>query len=237
MSWPMAPLSEPTGGSAMAQPTDIHYLRLFLLESVVLFPGMELPLVVFEPRYRELTQECQEANEPFGVLLLQAGREVGGTDVAPYQVGTTAHIEQVDQLPDGRLHVSGLGRDRFRVVSFNHDRPYLAAQVEYLPKDAGNAVPGELVQRVRDAGGQYLRAIMALRGGYIRDVPLPEDPEELSYILAMLFQGQRWTQQRLLEATTTAERLTQESQLLQDAYNQMKDRVAERWSDRGSRRN
>ena len=218
----------------MAQPPQTHYLRLFPLESVVLFPGMELPLVVFEPRYRELTQECQETNEPFGVLLLQAGREVGDTDVASYRVGTTAHIERVDQLPDGRLHVGALGRDRFRVVSFNHDRPYLSAQVEYLPKDSDDAVSSELVQRVRDAGGQYLRAIIALRGGYIRDLPLPDAPEELSYVLAMLFQGQRWTQQRLLEAATTAERLTQESQLLEEAYSQMQDRVAQRWSEGGS---
>lgn len=196
----------------------------------MLLPGMELPLVVFEPRYRELIQECQEENEPFGILLLKAGREVGPNEIAPYLIGTTAHIERVEQTVDGRLHIRVLGRDRFRVVSFGYQRPYLSAEVEYLPKDLGEVVPSTLLQRVRDVSTRYLNAVVALHGGYLSTVSLPEEPEELSYTLALLFQSQRWTQQRLLEAATTVERLTEEAELLDKSYAELKDRVRERWA-------
>ena len=57
--------------------SDLHFLRLFPLQAMVLFPGMELPLVVFEPRYLQLTQECTDNDEPFGVLLLNCAEDAG----------------------------------------------------------------------------------------------------------------------------------------------------------------
>ena len=73
----------------MTSRPETHYLRLFPLQAVVLFPQMELPLVVFEPRYVQLTQECTDADEPFGVVLLKEGLEVGENDADPFKIGTT----------------------------------------------------------------------------------------------------------------------------------------------------
>ena len=111
---------------------DLHYLRLFPLGAAVLFPGMELPLVVFEDRYRLLIQECQDEDAPFGVVLLQTGGEVADPSAEPHRVGTTAHIHAAEAGADGRLHIISMGRHRFRVHSLSQERPYLAAQVEYL---------------------------------------------------------------------------------------------------------
>jgi Lon protease-like protein len=221
----------------MDDPAGTHFLRLFPLESLVLFPGMDLPLIVFEPRYLQLTQECVDSGEPFGVLLLRSGREVGDAESQSHQVGTTAHIQRVSESNDGRLRVTAVGRDRFRVVSFIYDRPYLSAHVEYLPDDQDRQVPNDLLQRVKEVSTQYVQALLALRGGYMREVALPDSPEALSYTVAMLLQGQQDTQQHLLEVDNTANRLTQESELLRTALEEVKERMKQRWSDRGFHRN
>ena len=68
-------------------------LPLFPL-NVVLFPGMVLPLHIFEPRYREMVNYCLDEKKPFGVVLLREGEERGGPAI-PYQVGTAARIMRV----------------------------------------------------------------------------------------------------------------------------------------------
>ena len=89
-----------------------QFIRLFPLQSVVLFPGMELSLTAFEPRYLQLARECVESSEPFGVLLLRQGREVGDPDAEPHDVGTFARIDNLATLGDGRLSVRATGEGR-----------------------------------------------------------------------------------------------------------------------------
>ena len=103
----------------MQEPAS-NFLRLFPLGALVLFPGMELPLTVFEPRYVQLTSECTHAGEPFGVLLLKEGSEVGDQDVEPYEIGTTAHILDVTDAGHGRLSVMAVGGQRFQLLGFVH---------------------------------------------------------------------------------------------------------------------
>ena len=207
----------------MNGPLDTSFLRLFPLQSVVLFPGMELPLVVFEPRYLQLTQECNDANEPFGVLLLQSGREVGEEEVEPFLVGTTAHITNTSAMGDGRLSVTAVGGDRFKVRTLIRDYPYLSADVEYLEDESGLLVETSLVTNVKDDAVQFVRELMALRGGFVRDVPLPDEPVELSYQVAQLFHGNAEVQQRLLERGTL-ERLEHELELIGDAMQRLGQR-------------
>jgi Lon protease-like protein len=217
----------------MNSPPDSRFLRLFPLESVVLFPGIELPLVVFEPRYRQLTQECLDTGEPFGVLLLRSGSEVGSAESLPHQVGTTAHIQRVEELGDGRLRILAVGRHRFRVTSFDHTHPYLAAQVDYLPKDSGVATPPMLVDQVKQLCTKYVQALMALRGGYVRAVMLPDSAEDLSHLAALLLQGQRDLQQQLLEMDSAADRLTKNSEWLSEALEEARSQAQQRWAEQG----
>ena len=221
----------------MTEQTHTQFLRLFPLESVVLFPGMELPLVVFEPRYLQLTQECLKAKEPFGVLLLRSGREVGDPEPEPYEVGTTAEIQKVEEMADGRLRVMAIGKDRFRVKRFHHDQPYPSAEVEYLTSDASGPVPQDVLAQIREACSNYVQGLMALRGGYLREITLPEDPEDLSFLVALFLEQQYETQQHLLEMESTAGRLTEETKLLAAAYAEVKDQVERQWWGPMSRRN
>jgi hypothetical protein len=106
-----------------------------------LFPGVVLPLQIFEPRYRRLMQDLQAHPEDgerrfFGVVAIRQGWEV--EKVAPasalYDVGCTARLQRVGAQPDGGFRVVTVGGDRFRIldVVVADDPPYLQAEVEWL---------------------------------------------------------------------------------------------------------
>src|SRR6266550_9480914 len=102
-------------------------LPLFPL-NVVLFPGVVLPLHIFEPRYRQMIADCQEQTTPFGIVL--ARPESQPLLEEPYPVGTMAEIRELDQLEDGRYILMAIGVQRFRILSQHRERPYLSGLVE-----------------------------------------------------------------------------------------------------------
>ncbi|MDA1035714.1 MAG: LON peptidase substrate-binding domain-containing protein [Chloroflexi bacterium] len=198
------------------------FLRLFPLQALVLYPGMPLPLNVFEPRYVQLMQECMEAEEPFGVVLLQEGAEVGPNDTDPFKIGTTADIQKLVPA-GGRLSVTAIGGQRFSVQSFIHDRPYLAAEVDIINDTSASLVEPSLVANVQEDAVDFVRTLMTLGGGFIRDVAFPDNPAELSYHVAQLFQGNPRVQQQLLERDTF-DRLWDELSLIKSAKEQLANR-------------
>src|SRR5262245_26690023 len=105
-------------------------LPLFPLNAV-LFPGAKLPLHIFEPRYRMMIGECIDNEQPFGVVLIREGPEVGG-GARPYDVGVTARITEVERLEDGRFNIVCIGQDRFRIHQTSSERAYLLGDVELL---------------------------------------------------------------------------------------------------------
>src|SRR5271168_2923552 len=87
--------------------------------NVVLFPGEQLPLHIFEPRYRRMVRECLDGKTPFGMLLSMPNGVV--------RVGCTAEIlEVLKRYDDGRMDIVTAGRDPFRVLELFHDDPLLA---------------------------------------------------------------------------------------------------------------
>lgn len=204
----------------MASQPEPGFLRLFPLQALVLYPGMPLPLNVFEPRYLQLMQECQDAQEPFGVVLLKEGGEVGPNVVEPFEIGTTAHIQDVSSMGGSRLSVTSLGGERFRIRSFDYNQPYLAADVEYLTDTTASLVEPSLVGHVKDDAIAFVRAVLTRRGGFVHDVELPDEPTELSFHVAQLFQGNPGIQQKLLERDTF-DRLWDELNLIKTAMDQL----------------
>lgn len=105
-------------------------LAMFPLGSV-LFPGMPLPLRVFEPRYvAMLSSVVGETEREFGVVLIERGSEVGGGDVR-FGVGTVARIVSV-QITEGSIVLLATGAARFEVVRWLTDDPFPRAQVREL---------------------------------------------------------------------------------------------------------
>lgn len=99
-------------------------IPLFPLD-VVLLPGADLPLHIFEPRYREMVRRCIDEKSEFGMLLaLQKGI---------VHVGCTAEIvEVVKRYSDGRMDIQTVGRTPFRVVQLHTENPLLEGEVDYL---------------------------------------------------------------------------------------------------------
>jgi hypothetical protein len=109
-----------------------------------LFPGVVLPLQIFEPRYRRLMHDLQAHPEDgdrrfFGVVAIRQGWEV--EKVAPaaalYDIGCTARLQRVVPQPDGGFRIVTVGGDRFRIldVVVGEDPPYLQAEVDWLAEE------------------------------------------------------------------------------------------------------
>src|SRR5690348_2270775 len=124
-------------------------MPLFPLEQVVLFPGMSLPLRIFEERYKVMIGACQVTDQLFGVLLIRSGREVG-EPAEPEQVGCTARMVRVDRIPDGQMHILTIGEQRFRLASAARVAPegYLTAEVRMLPEPTTVAVEPDLISSI-----------------------------------------------------------------------------------------
>jgi len=92
--------------------------------NLVLFPGTQLPLHIFEPRYRTLIGECRSGGLEFGINLVDKGHL--------YPIGCKARVEEVVQeYDDGRMDVVVLGTERYRIVELNEaSRPYVVGDVE-----------------------------------------------------------------------------------------------------------
>ena len=110
-------------------------LQLFPL-GTVLYPGLLLPLHIFEDRYRQLVRDLLDGPEPgrFGVIAIRKGRETGVDGIsALYEIGCTATLRQVREHDDGRFDLVTAGAQRFRLLGLYDDsRPYLQGEVDLL---------------------------------------------------------------------------------------------------------
>ena len=141
-------------------------LALFPLRTV-LCPGVVLPLHIFEPRYRALTERCLSEEAPFGVVLLRSGSEVGGGPVRLASVGTMAEIRRTSQYADGRFELVTVGTRRFRLDrAFEGREPYLVGDVTPLPEVLGDPDrAARLADRVGRRFLRYLERTHAAGGG------------------------------------------------------------------------
>ena len=190
-------------------------LPLFPL-SLVLFPGLVLPLHVFEERYRVLVRELLALPEPertFGVVAIRQGRELGADGVtALHAIGCTAQLRRTEEHPDGRFDIVTTGADRFRLDGLEHDRPYLVGLVELLD-DQPVDLP-VLDAAVRTAYVDYLAALRDAGADALETPDLPDDSLVLSYLVAASVVLDLEDRQGLLAQPDTASRLRAELALL-----------------------
>ncbi len=194
-------------------------LPLFPLERVVLFPGMSLPLHIFEERYKVMIGACQVTDQLFGVLLIRSGSEVGAP-AQPEQVGCTARMLRIDRLPEGRMNIMTIGERRFRVQGPPRvgSEGYLLGDVRMLPDQVNVPIAADLVSSVAAEFGKYLSSALGLKqSGCAEPVEppaLPADPLRLSYQIASRLHIHPRERQHLLELDDVARRLQQELVLL-----------------------
>lgn len=184
----------------------MYRLPLFPLNTV-LFPHMPLTLHIFEPRYKLMIEQCLQAGQPFGVVLIREGREALGPLAQPYPVGCTAKITDVERLPDGRMNLVVVGRERFRIVSLSYDLPYLMGTVEPFPPDDADVSETQWAgEQLRPWVERYL-AVLARASQSVTFDPaaLPDDPLALGYLAAGLLQIPLDQKQTLLATSRAAQ--------------------------------
>lgn len=192
-------------------------LPLFPL-GTVLYPGLVLPLHVFEDRYRQLVRDLLEQPEPreFGVVAIREGRETGADGVSSlYEIGCVATVRRVTPHDDGRFDLVTVGGRRFRLLGVDRSRPYLRGDVDFLPDDAGDETKGRAeAQAVQQAFRVYLDTL-ATEGEVRVKVPdLPDEPVLLSYLVAAALIVDLPVKQALLAEPDAAVRLAAERALL-----------------------
>jgi uncharacterized protein len=193
-------------------------LPLFPL-STVLFPGMRLPLHVFEERYRLLVADLKAQPEPwrFGVIAIRQGREVGAEGVtALHEVGCVATVRQVAAHADGRFDLATVGTERFRLLRVDAELPYFRGEVEPLQDEVTRTGEAEAfaVNRVQTGFRAYLNALADRGGGVISVADLPDEPVLLSYVVGAAMIIDLPERQSLLAAPAALDRLRLERSLL-----------------------
>jgi Lon protease-like protein len=185
---------------------------MFPLESALL-PHEDLPLRIFEPRYGALVRRCVEGNEPFGVVLIAAGREVGGGD-SRCDVGVLSRIDECADLGAGRYVLRCRTGERIRVSQWLPDDPYPRATVTVWPDEPGDPVSPAQLSELEDRVMALFERIAAARGATLpgRDVLLgPGDETDAGqrlYALAARIPIGAADRYAVLSAPSAAERLT-----------------------------
>jgi Lon protease-like protein len=199
-------------------------LPLFTL-GTVLFPGLVLPLHIFEERYRALVRDRSDAGM-FGVVAIKRGWEVGdSSSVELHDIGCTAEIRQITEHSDGRYDLVTVGRRRFRVTGVHTDvAPYLVGDIEWIdpapePGDATVTTPArvetdddKLVPGLLEQFQRYLELLRT--DGNPAFEQMPDDPGVLSYLIAATAMLTVDDRQQLLGCRTTRERMLAERRML-----------------------
>jgi Lon protease-like protein len=190
---------------------DIERIPLFPLGSV-LFPGLLLPLHIFEDRYRQLVQELLDRPDGtarrFGVVAIREGREVGPDGIkALYEVGCAAELRAVEPYDDGRFDIVTTGSHRFRLTGIDASLPYLQGDVQWLPEPPGEA-PAVLAEAVGRRFSAYRILLAQLQGAEPPDdTPMPDDPAVVSYLVSAAMVLDLPDRQALLASRDTTRRL------------------------------
>lgn len=193
-------------------------LPLFPL-GTVLFPGLVLPLHVFEDRYRQLVRdllELPEEQRQFGVIAIREGREVGADGTkALFEVGCAAQLHQLESYDDGRYDLITVGTQLFRLTKLHTELPYFTGEVEWLTDQVGDAAEAEILHTaVRAAFSDYLTALGESTGQEIEAPDLPDDPLVLSYLVAATMLLDLADRQDLLDQPDGRARLQRELSVL-----------------------
>ena len=196
------------------QRTESMEIPLFPLKNVVLFPGMVLPLHIFEVRYREMINRCIDERLPFGVVLIKEGQEVGPTAI-PHDIGTLARIHRVERLEDGCMNIVTIGTERFQIEKIEQQHNYLTATVRTIPTATGGTrVATELAHKMRPRLYEYVELLSKANNADLKLDRLPEEPTALAFLVAIALQISPTQKQTLLERPGVPEILVGELNLL-----------------------
>ena len=198
-------------------------LPMFPLNTV-LFPGVSVPLQVFEDRYRAMVHHLLRVESPtdrvFGSVAIREGYEVGDHGAQSlYRVGCRVRMTDVESHPDGTFDMVAVGLDRIQLDRLDASGTFPVGHVTPLPDDTP-PVPAEITERARAMFTAYRVALTEIRGDPY-PAELPADPTYLSWTLSALAPLPMPDRQSLLEAEDAGLRLTLVTDLLRSELRAM----------------
>jgi len=211
---------------AMDKVRGIRELPLFPLP-VVLFPGVPLPLHIFEPRYRKMLEDIGAQNNLFALAYFDATNS--SSELPPSgHVGCVAEVAETQALPDGRSNILTLGVVRYRIDSYvERGDPYLVARVSYF-EDEDEESP-LINDSAKEVAASFTRIARAVRTINDESANLPDisntDPERLSFLVSAAIEIETDVKQELLELRSTRDRLQRLRGMLETSVKTYEERA------------
>lgn len=210
----------------MERVRGLRELPLFPLP-VVLFPGVPLPLHIFEPRYRQMLSDIRVSNNFFGLSYFDSS--TAETELPPAgHVGCVAEVTEAQSLPDGRSNILTIGLVRYKVEDYvDRGAPYPVGQVSFFEDEEENdEILNENSQHVAETFTRIARAVRIIndeRAG-LPDISDTE-PQRLSFLVAAAIEIDADLKQELLELRSTSERLQRLRDMLARAVSSYEERA------------
>jgi Lon protease-like protein len=184
-------------------------LSIFPLAGALLFPGLQLPLHIFEPRYRAMVSDALARNQRIAMIQPQAGHP--GAPL--YRIGCVGKIVDVEAHDDGRYNVVLEGLARFRVLrELEVTTPFRQVEAELIPDDSQAALSA-----IERAGFEREARTFATSQGYAVDWESVSKLDDAALIngVAQIAPFDIAAKQALLETGTLAARCEMLVQLMQ----------------------
>jgi Lon protease-like protein len=204
----------------------VNELPVFPLP-IVLFPGVPLPLHIFEPRYRQMLSDIRAGNNFFGLSYFDASTSEKEIPPAGH-IGCVAEVTEAQPLPDGRSNILTVGLIRYRIEDYvERGDPYLVARVSFFEdEDEENETLSEGSRQVAETFTRIARAVRIIndeRAG-LPDISDTE-PQRLSFLVAAAMEIDTEIKQELLELRSTFERLRRLRDMLARAVGGYEERA------------
>ena len=195
--------------------------------AIILFPGVPLPLHIFEPRYRQMLNDVRAGDNLFGVSYFDPSTT--DKEIPPVgHIGCVAEVTETQPLPDGRSNILAVGVIRYRVEEYvDHSDPYLMARVGFFEDDdEDNALLRESSQAVAETFSRIARAVRVIND---ERANLPDisdtEPQRLSFLVAAAMEVDADVKQELLELRLTSERLQRLREMLTRVVSNYEERA------------
>lgn len=194
---------------------------------VVLFPGVPLPLHIFEPRYRQMLLDIRATNNLFGVSYFDQNTATNEVP-AVGNVGCVAEVTETQNFADGRSNILTLGVVRYRIESYiERGDPYLVAQLSYFEDDVEDE--DALAGPTKEVAEAFTRIAQAVRTINDERTSLPDisdtEPQRLSFLVAAAMEIEADVKQELLEMRSTFSRLERLRSMLSVAVKGYEERA------------
>ena len=206
--------------------SGVSELPIFPL-SVVLFPGVPLPLHIFEPRYRQMLGDIRAGNNLFGLSYFDPSTTEKEIPPAGH-IGCVAEVTETQPLPDGRSNILTIGLIRYRIDEYvERGDPYLVARVSFFEDDDEDGK--SLRESSRQVAESFTRIARAVRIINDERANLPDisdtEPQRLSFLVAAAMEVDSDVKMELLELRSTSERLRRLREMLTRALSNYEERA------------